>query len=602
MATKDKVWTFNGSMQTIHSYYYSHLENGWYEEDATPISKGSKITSATLLFILDSYSPSVPSMELYVLDKYNSRATRGVYANFSDDGTIKWATIDLLHPGNDHAPLELFFDSINVESGIGTTTSDISGNPSFALKTVNEGYMFSTNPIVLSVTYEEPIASLDPPNSLTCNYANNHNSFRFELQYPSSLTWQQNFDIVEIQYSVLPPYGSTWGVWQTIDKIIVNEPYQYDFEYWHVAVNSRIQFRARVGDSSTGAYSNYTSGNMEFTIVKTPPAAPVATIDSEEHGQLDTITLSWTCQGDPNDYPLHYEMKYRYKKRASDSWSSWNQYTVWNGSAMVPPTITGNTLSFTPKIRLCPNVQPIFWYWSYRFEFRIVAVVETELDTLTTDSNLVKSMVNRQNIVCPHAGGVSYCRTPYVRYVVPSTDSVYSQPNSLLFRVGNLRTGTWQPWVQVDTTELTDKYAILRNSPYDLDTDPDCAIQFQIDDYYPYEPMRLYYVAPQYTRTISSGDVIANQSISHVQDLNEMLAMVNVLRQTDNKTAISFTDPPGYFANWQSNMWQMLDSMTRMRSALHGEVETGYPIDRVPKYPTAATVNLLRGMIEGEDI
>ena len=336
--------------------------------------------------------------------------------------------------------------------------------------------------------------------------------------------------------------------------------------------------------------------------MKTPPAAPVATIDAEEHGQFDRITLSWTCQGDPNDYPLHYEMEYRYKKRESDSWSSWNQYTKRQGGTDVPVAITEMTLSFYPKTNLCPNVQSSFWDWSYRFEFRIVAVVETELDTLTTDGNLVKSMVNRQNIICPHAGGASYCRTPYVRYVVPPTDSAYTQPSQLLFRVGNLRTDTWQPWVQVDTTGLTEKYAVLRDSPYNLDIDPDCAIQFQIDDYYPYLPLRLYYVQPQYTRSISSGDVIANQSISHVQDLNDMLAMVNVLRQTDGRTAISFTDPPGYFANWQSNMWQMLDSMTRITSMLHSGNETGYSIDMVPKYPTAATVNLLRGMIEGEDI
>lgn len=99
--------------------------------------------------------------------------------------------------------------------------------------------------------------------------------------------------------------------------------------------------------------------------------------------------------------------------------------------------------------------------------------------------------------------------------------------------------------------------------------------------------------AAEWTREIKSGDIISNSEISHIFDINEMLAAVNVQRMYYGLDPISLQGTVGKFADWGRQMQAMLDASKQCLAAA-GQPATANESD---VYPSAATINELRERI-----
>ncbi len=98
-----------------------------------------------------------------------------------------------------------------------------------------------------------------------------------------------------------------------------------------------------------------------------------------------------------------------------------------------------------------------------------------------------------------------------------------------------------------------------------------------------------------WARTIASGTVIANESISHQADINELLTQVNLCRARMGLGNITLPGTVGAFADWQKQMNALAEGMKDCYAALK---ETAEAVT-VPVYPAAAAVNAVRNLCEG---
>ena len=98
-----------------------------------------------------------------------------------------------------------------------------------------------------------------------------------------------------------------------------------------------------------------------------------------------------------------------------------------------------------------------------------------------------------------------------------------------------------------------------------------------------------------WTRTIASGSVIADETISHRADIAELLTQVNLCRARVGLETITLPGMVGAFADWQKQMTALKEGVKDCYTALK---ETAEAVD-VPVYPAAAAVNGLRSLCEG---
>ena len=98
-----------------------------------------------------------------------------------------------------------------------------------------------------------------------------------------------------------------------------------------------------------------------------------------------------------------------------------------------------------------------------------------------------------------------------------------------------------------------------------------------------------------YTREIAAGDVIANESISHQTDINEMVQRLNAKRTMYGLSSYSLpANHNGFFAKWKTIMQLLSQKAKECYTALNEQVELP---DQNGMYPTAAYLNAVRNMI-----
>lgn len=91
-------------------------------------------------------------------------------------------------------------------------------------------------------------------------------------------------------------------------------------------------------------------------------------------------------------------------------------------------------------------------------------------------------------------------------------------------------------------------------------------------------------------RTISSGTVISDVTVSHRADINEMLASVNTQRKFYGLSAISLPGTVGKFADWKMQMDTLVNAVNQSLS----KAQQTQIVLTVPSYPTASTINSIR--------
>lgn len=97
-----------------------------------------------------------------------------------------------------------------------------------------------------------------------------------------------------------------------------------------------------------------------------------------------------------------------------------------------------------------------------------------------------------------------------------------------------------------------------------------------------------------WTRTIASGDVIANETISHVKDVEEMLLAVNVQRMYYGLSSITLPGTVGLFADWGRQMAALQQGSLDCHNAA-GQGAVALRIGNV--FPDAEIINHIRELI-----
>lgn len=94
-----------------------------------------------------------------------------------------------------------------------------------------------------------------------------------------------------------------------------------------------------------------------------------------------------------------------------------------------------------------------------------------------------------------------------------------------------------------------------------------------------------------WARTIASGTIIANATISHVADINELLNAVNVQRMYYGLATIKLPGTVGRFVDWGRQMDALLKGTNECLAAA-GQPVTASDVSDV--WPNAATINTIR--------
>ncbi len=99
---------------------------------------------------------------------------------------------------------------------------------------------------------------------------------------------------------------------------------------------------------------------------------------------------------------------------------------------------------------------------------------------------------------------------------------------------------------------------------------------------------------PTWTRSIATGTVIANTSISHRTDINELRTRVNVPRAYYGLTALTLPGTVGKWADWQRQMEALQQGLADCFAAA-GRAAPAWLT--VPAYPTASIINQIRTQV-----
>ena len=95
-------------------------------------------------------------------------------------------------------------------------------------------------------------------------------------------------------------------------------------------------------------------------------------------------------------------------------------------------------------------------------------------------------------------------------------------------------------------------------------------------------------------RTIATGTVISNASVSHVADINEMLAVMNAQRAFYGLGSVTLPGTVGRFGDWKAQMEKLQAGIVETGKSVNKTISFG----TVPSYPTASIINAIRTQLK----
>lgn len=102
-------------------------------------------------------------------------------------------------------------------------------------------------------------------------------------------------------------------------------------------------------------------------------------------------------------------------------------------------------------------------------------------------------------------------------------------------------------------------------------------------------------IALAWSREINQYDIIANQELSFVKDIQQMMTCINQARAFYGKAQIALPGTPGYLADWHKQMLAMQNALDSCRKATGRET---YGFELPTGWPKAYRINQLRAAIE----
>lgn len=333
-----------------------------------------------------------------------------------------------------------------------------------------------------------------------------------------------------------------------------------------ITVNPGTSSRA-VTVSFKGNGTTYSSAQMElslglsvtYEIATTACGAPTSVTLSATIAEGD-IALSWSgAKAGTGNAITGYGIQYR-DSADNSAWGSWTDYTSVSSTAtsasasVAPPSARGSYRQYRVQTRGSAGSS---WYSGY-----------------TASGSLRKNQA-------PPAPTMTY----------PASDTTGSLSPALSLAVGSdpdgqdvtvyyqLDGGSWTAYTGVTRLTLTAGSHTLAIKAVDSLGAETAGTG------------RTFAVAPpSWARAISPGSVIANQTISHRADIQELLAAANVQRSWYGLAPMTLTDV-GLWGKWRQNMADLRQSIEvcNSRAGLAAPTWTA-----MTGYPTAAVVNEIR--------
>ena len=365
-----------------------------------------------------------------------------------------------------------------------------------------------------------------------------------------------NFSHVEANYML---NETTWGYVGTFTgSSFVHSP--------SVSRGVRVRYRLRSVDAF-GVVSDWKESN---TVTRNQaPVAPASLSVSPSIYESGGIALSWPAGSDPDGNLARYYLEYA----ASANGSAWSAWTAWTNT-------TALSVTHSPTLERGSYIK-----------YRIYA-----MDSLSVISGYRESAAVRRNRVpatptvnYPTNGKTTYNQRPVISATVGAEPDGQTQTLQI-----SVDSGSWASMGAAAAGGGTARYAIQTTLSIGNHTISVRAVD-ALGAAGSTVSVTITVASPAWTRSISAGTVIANATISHRADLNEMLERVNTARAFYNLSAVALSGV-GAWASWKTNMWQFQNGVSEIYTAT-GRAAPAW--NAVPDYPTASIITQIRNAITG---
>lgn len=332
---------------------------------------------------------------------------------------------------------------------------------------------------------------------------------------------------------------------------------------------SRMEGEFYPVDAPYGWVLYYEIGGItpNYTTVTDPCTAPTSvTLNTS----TKVLTIKGGAGGDLNTFS-GYGISWRDRKAGSSTWGSWTSDTVVNS--------TSTTVTYTVTA-------PAGYERQFRARTRGSAGSSYYSAYVTCSTTLLGNTApGTPTLRLPAANATSRSQTPVMVLNVPA-----DADGDTMTLKRQIDSGSW---VSVKTIKKGAAYDQLPTLAAGSHT-----VRYKLADAYAEgsAASRTFTVSPAtWGRTIATGTVISNKTVSHVADINELLTVVNAQRAFYGLTAITLPGTVGRFGDWQNQMQQLLTAINASRTAAgQGTVSL-----TVPAYPTASVFNSLREYAKG---
>lgn len=329
-------------------------------------------------------------------------------------------------------------------------------------------------------------------------------------------------------------------------------------------------YRIRTGTVTGGThwiYSGYCTALVEDTTTTIDQCLPPESIVLDS--VLRSLTIAGGAGGDLNDF-LGYQVSWR------DAEVGTEEYSEWSADVMVDTTEStiAYEVSAPPgKIRQF-RVRTVGSAGEEHYSSYVIC--ETVLLGNTSPDAVV--------VQFPNAGAQTNSATPVIGIMVPED----ADGDTLTIK-RKIDSGAWEN-VGIHTSGLyCDQLPELSIGEH--------VIAYKTADAYAESSeidFAIIVLNHSWRRQINTGDVIANENISHVADINEMLDAVNVQRVFYCLPQIELRGTVGRFGDWKPQMEQMIEAIQTTGMVIAKSLE----FDVVPSYPTASTINAIRRQLK----
>ena len=331
---------------------------------------------------------------------------------------------------------------------------------------------------------------------------------------------------------------------------------------WYASEINNGMYRVTYPGNGWMFYWNVTNIKPAYETTTDKCTAPTSvTIDTK----TKVLTITGGAGGDLNTLK-GFGVSYRERAIDSNSWGSWSSDEVISGRTMNVSVAKGKVRQYRARTRGSAGS-------SYFSAYVTCATVLTG-----------NSASGAPVIAAPVQGATTWSNEPlFVLHCPedPDGDELDVQ--------ASVDGGEWESVSSSDGSEGAQSFVYISGL-----SEGEHTVRFKLVDTSgnesPEASVTITRKAFEWNREIERGTIIANDAISHVRDIEEMLERLNVTRTYFGLEPITLPGTLGLFADWKKQMEAIRDAENEYMVAFDM-----YPFEMsAPEYPNADYINMLR--------